>query len=296
MNIINIKLIELNPSLLFIKCKSLSDYQKKRRECMKCYSVLQNIIKNQKEIDIEAHCAYCKKKTKLRVDFEYAWKSDDGKLIPNLRERLVCEKCGLNSRMRAIYHLLSVLCGDISKKKIYITEELTPMFDLLKRKNRSLIGSEFVPEKKMGTFVKLDDTGKIINNQDLTNLTFPDSEFDIVLSLDVLEHIPDYKKALGEIYRVLKDDSYFIFSVPFYMHSEKNTVRAKIENNAIINILSPEYHGDPVTKKGCLCFYYFGWEIMKELTDIGFKESGAYINQSIDFGYLNEGIIFYAKK
>lgn len=48
----------------------------------------------------------------------------------------------------------------------------------------------------------------------LTGLTFQNSTFDIVCCLDVIEHIEDYKKAIQEIYRVLKSDGLFVISTP----------------------------------------------------------------------------------
>ena len=39
---------------------------------------------------------------------------------------------------------------------------------------------------------------------DLTNLRFPDEMFDKVFASEVIEHIPDYNKAVAEMARVLK--------------------------------------------------------------------------------------------
>jgi len=296
MNYIKIQLIRLFPRLLFKNCSFLLEYQKKWKGDKKSLKIQQCIIENQKEIDISGYCFHCNKKVKMRVDFEYGFKSLDGKIIPNFRERLTCEFCGLNSRMRATLQAISYLCGDLKNKKVYITEELTPLYDLLQKKCKFIKGSEFVPEKELGKRIKIDGVNKEINNQDLTRLTFKDKEFDLVISLDCLEHIFQYKKALSEIFRVLNRNGTFVFSVPFCLESEKNIERAKIKNGAIVNLLPPEYHGDPVTQKGCLCFYHFGWEILENLKKIGYKESSALLYQSSNFGYLSQGIIFYAKK
>lgn len=43
------------------------------------------------------------------------------------------------------------------------------------------------------------------------NLPYPDSYFDVVLCVDVLEHITDPKQAITEIYRVLKPGGVFCF-------------------------------------------------------------------------------------
>jgi len=50
---------------------------------------------------------------------------------------------------------------------------------------------------------------------DGVNLPFKDNEFDVVLSAEVMEHVPDPEKFLSEIYRVLRDDGVAIITVPF---------------------------------------------------------------------------------
>ncbi len=47
-----------------------------------------------------------------------------------------------------------------------------------------------------------------------TALPFPDAAFDIVLSFDVLEHIPDTDAHLAEVRRVLKTGGRYLFQTP----------------------------------------------------------------------------------
>lgn len=49
---------------------------------------------------------------------------------------------------------------------------------------------------------------------DICNLPFASDSFDIVLCNHVLEHIPDHRKALSELYRVMKPGGWGIFQVP----------------------------------------------------------------------------------
>ena len=49
------------------------------------------------------------------------------------------------------------------------------------------------------------------------NLPFADNCFDIVAALDVLEHLEDDRQALREIFRVLKPNGAFVFTVPAFM-------------------------------------------------------------------------------
>ncbi len=57
---------------------------------------------------------------------------------------------------------------------------------------------------------------------DLTNLKFKDNSFDFVLCSDVLEHIPNDKKALKELARVLKKGGSLILTFPYLSeHSQE---------------------------------------------------------------------------
>ncbi|NAS14109.1 class I SAM-dependent methyltransferase [Poritiphilus flavus] len=49
---------------------------------------------------------------------------------------------------------------------------------------------------------------------DICNLPFNDGSFDIILCNHVLEHIPDDRKAMSELYRVLKPGGWGIFQIP----------------------------------------------------------------------------------
>jgi len=49
---------------------------------------------------------------------------------------------------------------------------------------------------------------------DATALDFPDRKFDLVYSYHALEHIPDYRRALREIRRVLADDGCYFIGTP----------------------------------------------------------------------------------
>lgn len=50
----------------------------------------------------------------------------------------------------------------------------------------------------------------------VSELPFPDKEFDLVFCLDVLEHIPDEKQALKELIRVVRPGGIMVFTVPAF--------------------------------------------------------------------------------
>jgi SAM-dependent methyltransferase len=49
---------------------------------------------------------------------------------------------------------------------------------------------------------------------DLEALSYPNNTFDLVLTSETLEHVPDLTAALREVYRVLKPGGSHIFTVP----------------------------------------------------------------------------------
>lgn len=79
--------------------------------------------------------------------------------------------------------------------------------------------------------------------QDLRALTFKDESFDLVISIDVLEHVFDPEDALSEIARVLKPGGLHVFSIPFAQKFTKQSrARAQLINGEIDYIHAPVYH------------------------------------------------------
>ena len=72
---------------------------------------------------------------------------------------------------------------------------------------------------------------------DMSNMEVQDASYDIVMAFDVLEHVPDYKKALEEVYRVLKPGGFGIFTVP-----QKDNLLETYEDPNIITSKEREEH------------------------------------------------------
>lgn len=91
--------------------------------------------------------------------------------------------------------------------------------------------------------------------EDITALSFSDGAFDLIVSSEVLEHVPRLDKALSESARVLRSGGAHLFTVPPRMNTRK---RAEIVDGQIRHINTPEYHMDPLSPEGILAFWDIG--------------------------------------
>jgi len=75
-------------------------------------------------------------------------------------------------------------------------------------------GLEYDQEACETTSRRLQGRGKIIQG-DAQALPFSNQSFSVIVCLEVLEHLPDYRKAVKEIHRCLKPAGQVIISVPY---------------------------------------------------------------------------------
>lgn len=227
------------------------------------------------------------------TQFSVTLQKRDEKMLPNWRETLVSHGIYSN-RMRASAHVFEEILRPRTEDFIYITEFYAPLYSWLKSKYPNTIGSEYLgAETPPGS---IDEHG--VRNESLTALSFSDASMQFVLSFDCFEHFADYRTGLRECARVLKPGGSLLITVPFRRDSGENIVRAKDrEDGTVGHVLPAEYHGDPLNKKGCLCYYHFGWELLDDMRAAGFRDPRAGLYWSREFGYLGtEQIVFLADK
>lgn len=214
--------------------------------------------------------------------------------VVNWRETLACRRCSLINRWRSTFHVFEQLGCPTPQSELLATEAVTPFFRLLKTRYPRAIGSEYRRGARPGQriWVRLRRT----QMQDVTRLTFADGSFDFILSCDVLEHVPDYPRALAEFCRILRPGGLLLLSAPFTF-ADKNEIRATVDDDGTIrHRLSPEYHSDPTTPSGVLCFQSFGTELLGEFEAVGFATSHVACFASVGWGYLGKNVLFVGRK
>ena len=123
-----------------------------------------------------------------------------------------------------------------------------------------------------------------IEYQDLTRLTLPSGVFDCVLTNDVLEHVSDIRRALGEMARVLRSGGVMLSTFPFSYRYE-SVIKARLVNGKIEHLTEPEYHGNPAEpENGSLVFEIPGWGVLDIARDSGFAQAEMVLVSSIEKG------------
>ena len=195
----------------------------------------------------------------------------------NFRENCYCLKCRSFNRQRQIAFVLCKAMGNkrvkslndlasVSHVSIYNTETGGVLHDYLSRMNGYVCSEYFGIEYKSGEYVN----GRM--HQDLMSLSFPENQFDFVITTDVFEHISDPYVAHQEVYRILKPGGRHIFTVPFYQTEILDEKRAALDNEGkIIYYQEPLNHVDPLRKEGILVYNIFSIEMLVKLARMGFR-------------------------
>ncbi len=228
------------------------------------------------DVFLAGYCSVCQRQTRFRLGRDH-YHERWGYFF---REALSCDHCTLNARMRAALQYMLGLCLKPAAH-IYLTEQVTPMYRYLRQRFPNVVGSEYLPGEPLGS-VK-----DGVRCEDLQNLTFADGSFDAVISLDVLEHIPDYKAGLRQMARVLKPGGTLVMTCPFLMQTQKTFNQARLNSNGEIEHLipKPEYHGNPLGPPS-LSFNTFGWDLLEDMRLAGFKTAQLIPYQNVDLGYV----------
>ena len=192
----------------------------------------------------------------------------------NMRESGKSNTSGTIVRQRAFVSALLTLFDTVSKadgthmcldvralhgKRIYNTESHGIMHAHFVKTGVNYTASEFLgPDKTPGSMHDHKSFGRI-RHEDLTNLSFEANAFDIVMSAEVLEHVPDPYMAHKEIFRVLKPGGTHVFTVPMNDNpSSADDDLATLDNRGRLwfragpdgQPIPPQLHGDPLSPSG----------------------------------------------
>ncbi|MEA3033371.1 MAG: hypothetical protein QOH86_1387, partial [Sphingomonadales bacterium] len=227
-------------------------------------------------------CPACGRHARLRRS-AVLWPAlvEEWELTPELhraideREGIACIRCGsslrarqlaqvlvdrLNARLGTRYRWLDALCRGPEAAGLRIAEinAVSGLHQFL-AKLAGLEYSEYGSEDPA------------VPSQDLTALGYEDGRFDLVVTSETLEHVPDFGRALAEIRRVLKPGGLNVFTVPIRWDRPTRR-RARTEDGRVVHLLPPSYHGTAETgAQDLLVFYEFGSDTAPIVEAAGFR-------------------------
>ncbi len=208
--------------------------------------------------------------------------------INPLREGLVCEHCGCCARQRAAGGVLLSTLAEPQRATVYGTEQASRFHVVFRKRVRRLLGSEFKPSlrQRLGLSKWLLRQGVVawIRNEDATALSMADASLDGIITMDVLEHVPEFRAALSEFTRVLRPGGALALTVPFFEQEPTSVQIARVlPDGRIEHDGEPELHGDPLSG-GVVCFHHYAWDLLDAIRAAGFSEVTACRVQGPEWG------------
>ncbi len=197
-----------------------------------------------------------------------------------LRDHFLCQNCGSLPRERALMHTIKKYYPNWKELNIHESSPGNRGHSItLKRNCRNYSTSQFFSNDGLGTLV----SG--FRNEDLEKLTFPDNSFDLFITSDVMEHVYEPDKAFSEIYRVLKPGGAHIFSVPLInKHQKTKRWATKGKDGEPVFLYEPEWHGNPIDKKGSPVTFHWGYDIVNYINEAT-NSDGSFIEYINDLNY-----------
>jgi SAM-dependent methyltransferase len=119
------------------------------------------------------------------------------------RLNALCSVCYSTDRERLLYLYLSKITNLFSDevKLLHVAPEVGLTAVLKKYSNIDYLTADL-------------NSNTVMVKMDITDINYPDNTFDVVICNHVLEHIIDDRKAMRELYRVLKPGGWAILQVP----------------------------------------------------------------------------------
>ena len=222
------------------------------------------------------HCPVCNSSVRHLQPLGYDFPVNREKqIIGGGPRNAMCPVCGSSDRERLLFLFL--------KQKTNLFSHKTKLLHLAPERNLKRI----ISKRKNIDYLTADlDPINVMEAMDITKIEYPDNSFDAIICNHVLEHIPDDKKAMCELFRVLKPGGWAILQVPISGVLEKT-----FED---FSVTSPEDRERIFGQKDHVRIY--GKDYTDRLTSAGFKVEEFHWETDSDFGGEQENKFVLYKK
>ncbi len=164
------------------------------------------------------HCPVCRSYTRIQKPLGFEFDVIREKQIVGAGVRIaLCPICNASDRIRLLFLFLKYKTGLYTEptRLLHFAPEPALEHILKKQKNIDYLTADLYQE---GVMQKID----------ITAIPYPDQSFDAIICNHVLEHIPDDKKAMHELYRVLSKGGWAVLQVPASKILEKTEEDATV--------------------------------------------------------------------
>lgn len=188
-----------------------------------------------------------------------------------------CSRCGAKLRARRIAEVLLGLVPTPTRPDSTAAWVRTPEARALRVAEFNRVEGLHDVLAQLPRFTATDyhdgaEPGSVVagtRSEDLTRLTFPDRSFDLVLTSETLEHVPDLPAALAEIRRVLAPGGRHVFTVPQRPDVATTFPRARLgPDGRRVDLAPPICHPDG--DRGYPVFTEFGLDLPDLMNAAGF--------------------------
>lgn len=150
------------------------------------------------------YCPVCRSNVRLWKPLGYDLPViAEKQIIGSGLRKAMCPVCGSSDRVRLLYLFMkqktNVFGGKL--KLLHIAPEDSLMDLFVNMPNLDYLTADIDPVK-------------VIQQMDITQINYPENTFDAILCNHVLEHIPDDRIAMSELFRVLKPGGWAILQIP----------------------------------------------------------------------------------
>jgi SAM-dependent methyltransferase len=143
------------------------------------------------------------------------------------RESMLCTACGSSGRVRSLAAALLILYAERAASIAELVDEIGFRALHVAEINAAGRMHPFLAGLPRLTYVEYPE-------EDIQSLSWPDACFDLILTSETLEHVPDLDAALRETRRVLRPGGRHVLTVP---------VDPRLATTRSRNGLPPQHHG-----------------------------------------------------
>jgi len=258
------------PSVSFVSLAEFEEYQRDARSRLDARHAYELSLASSEEAVVrDGTCAPCLRRACFTARTVGGEALDDGRLVPQWREQLVCD-CDdrLSNRNRALLHFLAAEAGLRAWSRVLL---FGPPGTADRRIAAAAASVASIPRLGFarGGGYRLDAA---------------DAAFHLAVSADALHRVPPLAALLGELRRVLVPGGSFVFTVPFHWRAARSV--ARLEGLPRVSGRLPTEAGGDV--------HVLGWDILDLLRGAGFGNVRAHAYWSDELGYLGAGNMIFS--